>query len=324
MARDPLFWIATTVRSLVKRVDELNAMLVKAGPPGVLLAEALFVFDPNAPEFVPKQCKPEDVPSIPPGVHVRADPPLVFHSALEHAEAVLQELLEQDAANNDAARSKILSAEVFDSEDAPSPDNFILEKAEVCEELVCEVLSAKILSARFLSVDFKSTMTTVATQAFKPLQEELLEKLRGIREELEELEHMKVETREDVDEEWIPNDDDIDEDAYEDKDDDDYFDEAEYAEHGKTEEKGPKDDDVFGIEEMCDDDIDEDAYEDKDEDHSDSDSLFDEGEYAMIKSIMHDRGVFDDARRADEDWLDEQYEKIKTELKSSPKQSHPD
>ena len=93
MARDPLFWIATTVRGLVKRVDELNAMLVKAGPPGVHLAEALFVFDPNAPEFVPKQCKPEDVPSIPPGVHVRADPPLVFHSALEHAEAVLQELL---------------------------------------------------------------------------------------------------------------------------------------------------------------------------------------------------------------------------------------
>ena len=291
MARDPLFWIATTVRGLVKRVDELNAMLVKVDPPGVHLAEALFVFDPNAPEFVPKQCKPEDVPSIPPGVHVRADPPLVFHSALEHAEAVLQELLEQDAANKDAARSKIFSAEVFDSEDAPSPDNFILEKAEVCEELVCEVLSAKILSARFLSVDFKSTMTTVATQAFKPLQEELLEELRGIREELEELEHMKVETREDVDEEWIPNDDDIDEDAYEDKDDDD---------------------------------IDEDAYEDKDEDHSDSDSLFDEGEYAMIKSIMHDRGVFDDARRADEDWLDEQYEKIKTELKSSPKQSHPD
>ena len=95
-------------------------------------------------------------------------------------------------------------------------------------------------------------------------------------------------------------------------------------EHGETEEKSPKDDDVFGIEEMCDDDIDEDAYEDKDEDHSDSDSLFDEGEYAMIKSIMHDRGVFEDARRADEDWLDEQYEKIKTELKSTPKQSHPD
>ena len=85
MARDPLFWIATTVRGLVNRVDELNAMLVKAGPPGVHLAEALFVFDPNAPEFVP---------SILPGVHVRADPPLVFHSALEHAEAVLHELLQ--------------------------------------------------------------------------------------------------------------------------------------------------------------------------------------------------------------------------------------
>lgn len=95
-------------------------------------------------------------------------------------------------------------------------------------------------------------------------------------------------------------------------------------EHGETEEKSPKDDDVFGIEEMCDDDIDEDAYEDKDEDHSDSDSLVDEGEYAMIKSIMHDRGVFEYARRADEDWLDEQYEKIKTELKSPPTQSHPD
>ena len=260
MARDPLFWIATTVRGLVKRVDELNAMLVKVDPPGVHLAEALFVFDPNAPEFVPKQCKPEDVPSIPPGVHVRADPPLVFHSALEHAEAVLQELLEKDAANTDAARSKILSAEVFDSEDAA---NNLLQ---------------------FDTDDFKSTMTTVATQAFKPLQEELLEELRGFREELEELEHMKVETREDVDEEWIPNDDDIDEDAYEDKDDDN---------------------------------IDEDAYEDKDEDHSDSDSLFDEGEYAMIKSIMHDRGVFEDARRADEDWLDEQYEKIKTDVQVS-------
>jgi len=134
---------------------------------------------------------------------------------------------------------------------------------------------------QFDTDDFKSTMTTVATQAFKPLQEELLEELRGFREELEELEHMKVEfreeleelehmkveTREDVDEEWIPNDDDIDEDAYEDKDDDDYFDEAEYA---------------------------------------------------AVRELMHERGIFQDVRAADEDWFDDQYELIRAEIKRMP------
>ena len=90
-------------------------------------------------------------------------------------------------------------------------------------------------------------------------------------------------------------------------------------EQGETKENSLNDDDVFGSEKMSDDDIDEIAYEDKDEDHSDS--FLDEREYAMITNIMHDRGVFQDARVADDDWIDEQYEKIKAEFRSPPKQS---
>ena len=308
MARDPSRWLCAELRVLRKRVsdmenanrrrilrlDELLLILPFASIPAdnsPLIPDAAefapatmtdcnfalllidFYFDDNDVDDDGEQYKYDDV-------DIRAVVDLPAASVVPHD----AHHTSVDAAFHDASSKNTKQVHFHDdtAETVP-PTQFPAEYSD-------DVQSFNNF-LQFDTDDFKSTMTTVATQAFKPLQEELLEELRGFREELEELEHMKVETREDVDEEWIPNDDDIDEDAYEDKDDDD---------------------------------IDEDAYEDKDEDHSDSDSLFDEGEYAMIKSIMHDRGVFDDARRADKDWLDEQYEKIKTELKSSPKQSHPD
>ena len=41
MANDPLCWIASTMRRLIKRVDELDAILAKTGPPGVHLPYVL-------------------------------------------------------------------------------------------------------------------------------------------------------------------------------------------------------------------------------------------------------------------------------------------
>jgi len=283
MARDPLMWLCAELRVLRKRVSDMEnvnrrrilrldellpilpfeSILADTSPLNADAAEfapatmtdcnfaSLFMdlyFDDNDVDDDGEQYKYDDV-------DIRAVVDLPAASVVPHDAHT-----SVDAAFHDASSKNTKQVHFHDdtAETVP-PTQFPAEYSDDVQSLNNFL--------QFDTDDFKSTMTTVATQAFKPLQEELLEELRGFREELEELEHMKVETREDVDEEWIPNDDDIDEDAYEDKDDDDYFDEAEYAD---------------------------------------------------VRDLMHVRGIFQDMRAANEDWLDDQYELIRAEIKRMP------
>jgi len=77
-------FVAGAIRSLTKRIRALETELLVKRTSMALYPTARSVFNPDAPEFVP---------CIPPGILVHADP-LVPHTALERAEAVVQELLQ--------------------------------------------------------------------------------------------------------------------------------------------------------------------------------------------------------------------------------------
>merc|ERR1719329_1977497 len=107
---DPLCWIATNLRKLIKRVDEMDARLAKFGPPGIHF--------PSSYNFVDAQFADNFLHISKKIKHMPHDDD---EKQCEHGDVKTHAF---DAHTSDFTPHQFI-AEMFDSEDVPSPDKFL-------------------------------------------------------------------------------------------------------------------------------------------------------------------------------------------------------
>ena len=115
MANDPLCWIVSTMRRLIKRVDELDAILAKTGPPGVHLP---YVLDERVAALEQVISEVDTTYKM---LSVNSQKTVRFSDAVAVTSAEDSECVPSTIAD------AIEPSEFLDSEDVPTPDNNLLK-----------------------------------------------------------------------------------------------------------------------------------------------------------------------------------------------------